>query len=227
MFAPSAKTSLNDASNVEDTALVPAKQNPGMVSVVADGKVKDAAQMMGFITNVQAAIESEVGALSEKDKLKIPIFSQQMKLAQSAAKPDMIKAVAGMFGTLKSFATASGAAQTAKAITTAAAWFWNNIEKPSQSGTSAAAAPAPVASSYRPPPAASVPSESLSTGRSVAPSTDEDEEEDEDQSSADEPIYKKTWFWVAAGIGTVAVVGAIWYFWPSDDELAAAEGGKA
>jgi hypothetical protein len=225
MFAPSAKTSLNDASKVEDTALLPAKHNPSSLTAVADSKVKDASQMVTFISYVQPAIESEVGTLTAADKGKFPIFSNQMNIAQKASKADMIKAVAAMFGTLKSLATSSGAAQTAKAITTAAAWFWNNIEKPSQSGTSVAAASAPVASSYRPPPAASVPSESLSTGRTVAPSTDEDE--DEDEISADDPFYRKTWFWVAAGIGTVAVVGAIWYFWPSDAELAAAEGGKA
>ena len=78
MFAPSAKTSLNDASNVEDTALLPAKRNPGSLTAVADSKVKDSSQMVTFISYVQPAIESEVGTLTAADKGKFPIFINQI-----------------------------------------------------------------------------------------------------------------------------------------------------
>jgi hypothetical protein len=224
MFAPSTKTSINDASNVENTGLTKAKQNPAALSVVSDSKVKDASQMATFVTRVQAAAESEVGELTVADKGKFAIYGNQMNIAQKLPKADMIKAVASMFGTVKSLATSIGATQTAKAVTTAAAWYWNNIEKPAQSGGATEAA---TTTSFRPPAAASIASESLSTGRTVAPASGDDEDEEVGESDADTPIYKKTWFWVAAGLGTVAVVGAIWYFWPSDEELAEAEGGKA
>ena len=228
MFAPSAKTSLNDASRFADSPQLPARTNPDVsssVSAISGTKVRDSDQMSKFISIVQTGIADEAGELSSSDKAKFPIFLKQMQIAKSGAKDDQIKAVAGMFGSLKSVATSNGATQIAKAITTAAAWYWNNIEKPATSGSESAA---PAKAPFSPPPAASVATdESLSTGRSKASDESYESEDEDEDAGGDQPFYKKTWFWVAAGVGTVALVGAIWYFWPSDEELEAAEGAKA
>ena len=228
MFAPSAKTNLNDASQFADAPQLPARTNPDLsssVSSISSMKVKDAAQMTTFISLVQTGIAAEAGQLSSSDTAKFPIFMKQMEVAKTGDKSAQIKAVAGMFGSLKSVATANGASQIAKAITTAAAWYWNNVEKPATGGGEAAAS---AKASYTPPPSApAASSDSLSTGRSKPPAESYESDEEEEDAGGDDPFYKKTWFWVAAGVGTVALVGAIWYFWPSDAELAAAEGAKA
>jgi len=98
---------------------------------VAGAQVTDGRSMANFLDDVKEAVEDERGSPLDDRTLK-GFRALKSKAAGTTDK----KAIASIFGQVKSGARDSGAPQTANAITQAARWYYYNIEGGS-SGSSA------------------------------------------------------------------------------------------
>lgn len=121
-----------------------ARYNPSasdLIAQVSSYRVKNGSDMAAFLKVVEAAVEAERGGTLDS--------STKSGLASliSQAKSGSVKQVASIFGQVKSGAKDSGAPKTADAITTAAAWYYYNVEEPgagkkSSTGSSPSSMPA-------------------------------------------------------------------------------------
>ena len=162
-----------------------ARRNGGEIGAVASSQVRTGSDMGTFIDRVEAAIEEEVGYVKDPGEL--------VAITGKAAGTNDVKVIAPLFARLRKVATDSKATQTDQAILKAAAWYYNNVEKPalgqsssssrSSSSSSAAAAGA--------------------GGALASPST---------------PFYQATWFKVAAPLTAALLLGGLIIFWPENDD---------
>lgn len=159
-----------------------ARRNSGEIEAVASSRVRTGSDMVTFVDRVENAVSDENGE-------SFPSTPSALASIQSVAKSSSdIKVIAPLFGRLRSFAQEQGATKTDAAILKAAAWYYNNVEKPalgqsSSSGGSAEAAGAGGAGG-----------------------------------SSDTPFYQATWFKVAAPLTAALLLGGLIIFWPEDDD---------
>lgn len=95
---------------------------------VSSTQVRTGADLGLFGKRIKDAIQAEVIPSSAK-------FDPVSKIIDSLIKEGTYQAntkLAPYFGSLKGLATNMGATETAKAITSAAAWYYNNVEKPAK-----------------------------------------------------------------------------------------------
>jgi|688.fasta_scaffold639128_2 hypothetical protein len=185
-FQPSHMSVLNSDAPTRQLA----RRNGGEIEAVASSQVRTSSDMVTFVDRVENAVSDEIG----ESFLSTPAALSSIQATAKSSSD--VKVIAPLFGQLRSFAQGQGASKTDQAILKAAAWYYNNVEKP-KSGTSGG-------SSYKP---AATGTGSSSSGAGAATA---------------EPFYKKTWFRVAAPLTLAAVVGGLIIFWPQDEARPAA-----
>lgn len=157
-----------------------ARRNGDAIQDVAAMQVRDSDDMVDFVAKVKTAI-----ALEARGKPQ-PFLANIEKRAKESN--DSVKLIAPLFKDLRAQAQSVDATTTDDAILVAAAWFYENVEKPalrtssgSSSSSSAAAAGA--------------------GGALASPGT---------------PFYQATWFKVAAPLGAALLLGGLIIFWPEE-----------
>ena len=162
-----------------------ARRNGGEIEAVASSQVRTGSDMVTFVDRVENAVSDENGE-------SFTSTPSALASIQSVAKSSSdIKVIAPLFGRLRSFAQEQGATKTDAAILKAAAWYYNNVEKPG-SGTSGG-------SSYKAP---ATGTGSSTSGASASPGT---------------PFYQATWFKVAAPLTAALLLGGLIIFWPEEE----------
>ena len=161
-----------------------ARRNSAAVNAVASSQVRTGSDMGTFIERVEAAISAETGGVE----------SQQSELAaitSTASTTGDVKVIAPLFARLRAVAQREAAPKTDAAILKAAAWYYNNVEKPALGQSS---------SSSR---SSSSSSAAAAGGALASPSA---------------PFYQATWFKVAAPLTAALLLGGLIIFWPENDD---------
>lgn len=158
-----------------------ARRNSGSIAVVAASQVRTGSDMDTFVGHVETAIEEESGYVSAPSEL--------VAITAKAVGTNDVKVIAPLFARLRKVATDSRAPQTDQAILKAAAWYYNNVEKPALGQSTSSGYKAAVSG----------------TGVSGA-------------GASGTPFYTATWFKVAAPLTAALLLGGLIIFWPQGDE---------
>ena len=163
-----------------------ARRNGDAFQTVATMQVRDSDDMVDFITKVKTAIALETRGGTQP-------FLTNIELRAKEAN-DSVKLIAPLFKDLRAQAQSVDATMTDNAILAAAAWYYNNVEKPalglsSSSGRSSSGGSA------------------AGTGTS-APGAG---------GSSSGPFYTSTWFKVAAPLTAALLLGGLIIFWPEEE----------
>lgn len=162
-----------------------ARRNSGLIEAVAASQVRTGSDMATFVDRVENAVSDEIGESTQTTPPEL------VSIRGAAKTSSDVKVIAPLFGRLRSFAQGEGASKTDAAILKAAAWYYNNVEKPG-SGTSSG-------SSYKPP--------TTGTGTSATGAS----------GSSSGPFYTSTWFKVAAPLTAALLLGGLIIFWPEEE----------
>lgn len=157
-----------------------ARRNPSAAEAVATTQVRDSADMVKFVDLVAAAIAQEKSGAR-------PVLAN-IRVRASEAN-NSVKLIAPLFKDLRAQAQSVGAMTTDDAILVAAAWYYNNVEKPALGQSTSSGYKAAVSG----------------TGVSGA-------------GASGTPFYTATWFKVAAPLTAALLLGGLIIFWPQGDE---------
>ena len=158
-----------------------ARRNGDAYQDVVTSQVHDSSDMVDFIGKVKTAI-----ALEARGKTQ-PVLTNIEARAKEAN--NSVKLIAPLFKDLRAQAQSVGATTTDDAILVAAAWYYNNVEKPALGQSTSSGYKAAVSG----------------TGVSGA-------------GASGTPFYTATWFKVAAPLTAALLLGGLIIFWPQGDE---------
>ena len=157
-----------------------ARRNPSAAERLATTQVRDSADMVAFVDLVGASIAQEVpGKTAVLANIRV----------RAAEANNSVKLIAPLFKDLRAQAQSVGATTTDDAILVAAAWYYNNVEKPALGQSTSSGYKAAVSG----------------TGVSGA-------------GASGTPFYTATWFKVAAPLTAALLLGGLIIFWPQGDE---------
>lgn len=165
-----------------------ARRNSGAVDAVASSQVRTGSDMVTFVDRVENAVSDEIGESTQTTPPEL------LSIRGAAKSSSDVKVIAPLFGRLRSFAQGEGASKTDQAILKAAAWYYNNVEKPALGQSS---------SSGR----SSSSSSAAGTGTSAPGAS----------GSSSGPFYTSTWFKVAAPLTAALLLGGLIIFWPEEE----------
>ena len=162
-----------------------ARRNGGEIEAVASSQVRTGSDMFTFVSRVEDSISDEKGE-------SFSVTPSALASIQAVAKTSNdVKVIAPLFARLRSFAQGEGATKTDAAILKAAAWYYNNVEKPGSGTSGGSSYKAPTTGTGAPTPGAG--------------------------GSSDTPFYQATWFKVAAPLGAALLLGGLIIFWPEEE----------